>query len=160
MLHTTVLEVWCKHLFKIFYMLQQVFSCCKLQVFYLDVADVSHTCCVYVPIVSSTSDVCCIQVFHVASIFMFLMYVQKVMGAWPGRREKGRGELGADGWGARRAWDLADGGVLVLISSLGFRPRGERGGDRGKKQWARGGARRTGMDARVQQQTAQHNRRG
>ena len=43
-----------------------MFSCCKLQMFYLDVEYVFTLVCI--PDVSSVSDVCCIQVFHVACV--------------------------------------------------------------------------------------------
>jgi hypothetical protein len=49
--------------------LQQVISCYKLQVFYLDITYIfTHMLQVYVVDVSSVSDVCCIQVFHVACV--------------------------------------------------------------------------------------------
>jgi hypothetical protein len=41
-------------------MLLQVFSCCKLQPFYLDIAYISHICCKCVQNISSVSDICCI----------------------------------------------------------------------------------------------------
>jgi hypothetical protein len=50
-------------------LLQQMFSCEKLQVFYLDVTyDFTHILQVYVLDVSSVSYVCCIQVFHVTRV--------------------------------------------------------------------------------------------
>jgi hypothetical protein len=42
------------------------YACCKC--FYLDVTYVSHILQQYVSSVSYVSDVCCIQVFHVASV--------------------------------------------------------------------------------------------
>jgi hypothetical protein len=51
-------------------MLQQVVSCCKLQVsFFLDVSYVPHTRCKCVfQVFHLFSDVCCIQFFHVVSV--------------------------------------------------------------------------------------------
>jgi hypothetical protein len=59
----------------------QCFSCCKLQVFYLDVAYVfTHNMLqVYVTDVLSILDVCCIQVFHVACV---LCYSKSQMPWW------------------------------------------------------------------------------
>jgi hypothetical protein len=55
-------------------LLQQVFSCCKLQVFYLDVAYVfTHMLHVYVPNISPVSDVCC-KCFHIASCKCFIWF--------------------------------------------------------------------------------------
>jgi hypothetical protein len=49
--------------------LQQEFLCCKLQVFYLDIAYVcTHILHVYVPDVSSVLEVRCIQVFYVTCV--------------------------------------------------------------------------------------------
>ena len=54
-------------------LLQQVFSCCKLQEFYLDVAYIfTHTLQVYITDVSSILDVCCIQVLHVTCVSYYL----------------------------------------------------------------------------------------
>ena len=76
-------------------LLQQVFSCCKLQVFYLDVAYVfTHMLKVYIPDVSSVSDVRCIQVFHVARV--------SCCSESQGHRGMGRGEPVADRRGMRR----------------------------------------------------------
>ena len=68
MFHTYVATVCSKCFIFSSLPLQQVFSYCKLQImFYLDVAYVfTHMLQVYVLDVSSVSDVCCIQVFHIA----------------------------------------------------------------------------------------------
>jgi hypothetical protein len=69
MFHTYVAIVCSKYFICSSLSLQQVFSYCKLQVFYFDVAYVfTHILQVYVLDVSSISDVCCIQVFHVARV--------------------------------------------------------------------------------------------
>jgi hypothetical protein len=73
---------------------------------YLDVAYVLYICFqVYVLNISSTSDVCCIQVFHVASVSCFIIVF-------------------------RELWDVAHlgsygHGMLVLIPASGSRPCGE-----------------------------------
>jgi len=69
----SVSEVCCKSLFKMFLLFQSYIAA---SVFMLQVASVLSGCCicfthmlqVYVPNVSYVSDVCCIQVFHVASV--------------------------------------------------------------------------------------------
>ena len=91
------------------------FNCFSLyvaiSVFMLQVASVLSGCCIYfihmlqvhVPNVSFASDLCCIQVFHVASVSCFrgIWYVQRVVGARPGRWGKGHDVPGlADGAGA------------------------------------------------------------
>jgi hypothetical protein len=91
--HTYVVTV-CSKMFQLFQSscVQQVFSYCKLQVFYLDIAYVFiHMLQVYVPDVSSVSDVCCIQVFHVARV------------SCCSKSQGGRGEPVASGHGAQSA---------------------------------------------------------
>ena len=67
---------------------------------------------VYVSNVSSASDVCCIQVFHVASVSCFRGMFRESWGHGPGTGGRG----------------VASRGVLVLIPAHGSHPRGERGG--------------------------------
>jgi hypothetical protein len=104
----TCSHICCKSMFEMFQLFQSYVAIC---VFMLQVAGVLFGCCicfthmlqVYVLNVSSSSDVCCIQVFHVASIFVFQRYVQRVTWAQPKRWGKGHGETGASVWGAQRA---------------------------------------------------------
>jgi hypothetical protein len=68
-----VLHICCNNMFQIFHMFQSSVatnvSCCKLQVFYLDVAYIfSHMLQAYVLDISSVLDVCCIQVFLVVRV--------------------------------------------------------------------------------------------
>jgi hypothetical protein len=73
---THVLHVCYKSMFKMFQLFQ---SYVALSVFMLQIASVLSGCCicfthtlqVYVPNILSASDVCCIQVFHVASVLFF-----------------------------------------------------------------------------------------
>jgi hypothetical protein len=74
---------------------------------------------VYVANVSSASDVCSIQMFHVSERCVS-------HGACFGCRGIRCGELGAGGWGVPCLGPV-DGGVLVLIPTSGSRSRGERG---------------------------------
>jgi hypothetical protein len=60
----------------------------------------SHMLQVYVLNVSSASDLCRIQVFHVASVSE--VYSESY-GAWPGHWGKGRGEPRAGRWGVMHA---------------------------------------------------------
>ena len=77
-------------------LLQQVFSCCKLQVFNLDSAYVfTHMLQVYIPDVSSVLHVCSIQVFYVARV--------SCCSESQGRQGMGCGEPVACGRGVRRA---------------------------------------------------------
>jgi len=79
---------------------------------------------VYVPNISSASDVCCIQLFHISEV------CSESYGGHGGRGKpgaRGWGTLGASGRRAWRAWGSADGGVLVLIPAPRSRPRRERG---------------------------------
>ena len=135
-----------------------MFSCCKLQVFYLYVAYVSHTCCsicfthmlqVYV---SSASDVCCIQVSHVASVSCFRGMFGESWGHGSGARGRGAvSRVPADG--ARDAPGVLQKGRArphygscvppTRSPAPVSRPRGEREeGIRGKERRARGEARR------------------
>jgi hypothetical protein len=71
-----VLHMSCKSMFEMFQLFQ---SYVAISVFMLQVASVLSGCCicfthmlqVYVPNISSASDVCCIQVFHVVSVSCF-----------------------------------------------------------------------------------------
>jgi hypothetical protein len=96
MFHTYVATV-CSKCFSCSNLLsQQVFSCFKLQVFYLDAAYVfTNMLQVYVLDVSSVSDVCCIQVFHVACVSCY----SESYGAWG----SDGGTTGTSGNGAQRA---------------------------------------------------------
>jgi hypothetical protein len=60
-------------------MLEQVISCCKFQVFYLDVVYVfTHMLQVYVSNVSSVSDVCCKRFIWMLHMLQWLyIYVAK-----------------------------------------------------------------------------------
>ena len=97
-----VSHICCKSMFEMFQLFQPYVA---ISVFMLQVASVLSGCCicfthmlqVYVPNISSALGVCCIQVFHVTSVFMFPRYVQRVMGAQLGRWGKGHGEPGAGG---------------------------------------------------------------
>ena len=100
MFHKYVATVCSKYFIYSSLLLQQVFFCCKLQVFYLDVAYVfTHMLEVYFQDVLSVKDICCIQVFHVARVsgcsksqghegVMVARYERRGMGAW---RADGRG---------------------------------------------------------------------
>ena len=76
----------CKSMLEMF---QLFWSYVAISVFMLQVASVLSSYCicfthmlqVYVPNISYALGVCCIQVFHVTSVFMFPRYVQRVMGA-------------------------------------------------------------------------------
>jgi hypothetical protein len=110
-------------------------TCCKLQVFYLDVACVSHICfkCMFSN-VSSASDVYVafkcfmLQVFHISEVCSEshggtartpVDRDQQAGCPWMGRRGPAVGDM----W---RAWGSADGDVLVLILALRSRPCGEK----------------------------------
>jgi hypothetical protein len=71
---------------------------------------------VYILNVSSASDLCCIQVFHVTSVLCFRDMFRESWGTARALR-KGRSVPGSYGQG-----------TLVLIPARGSRPRGERGG--------------------------------
>jgi hypothetical protein len=87
---------------------------------------------VYVPIVSSASDLCCIHEFHVANVSCFrCMFIE----SWGMARALGEGAWRDRGWQMGRTTRLGScgRGVLVLIRASGSRPHGEReGGVRGK----------------------------
>jgi hypothetical protein len=71
MFHTYVATVCSKCLICSSLPLQQVFSCCKLQVLYLDVAYVfTYMLQLYVLDVLAVSDICCIQMFSCCMCFM------------------------------------------------------------------------------------------
>ena len=57
----------------------------------------------YVPNVSSASDVCCIQVFHVASVSCFRDMFMRVMGYGPGAGRRGMASQGLADWAERQA---------------------------------------------------------
>ena len=72
MFHTYVAIIYSKCFICSSLPLQQVFSCYKLQVFYLDVAYIlSHMLQVYFLYVSSVLDVCCIQVIMLPCFMLF-----------------------------------------------------------------------------------------
>jgi hypothetical protein len=92
--------------------LEQVFSCCKLQVFYLDVVYVfTHMLQVYFLDVSFVSDVCCIQVFYVARVPCCSESQERrgVMVARHGHQGMGRDKSVAGGRGARHTGVRANG---------------------------------------------------
>jgi hypothetical protein len=106
MFHTYVATVCSKGLICSSLPLQQVFSCCKLQVLYLDVAYVfTYMLQLYVLDVLAVSDICCIQVFSCCMCFMLF----RESGAWRsdgGTSQavgNGRDELVAGRRGAQRA---------------------------------------------------------
>jgi hypothetical protein len=139
MFHTYVVRVCLK-----------CFSCFSLyiaiSVFMLHVASVLSGCCIYftnilqmyVSNISSTLDLCCIQVFHVASVLCLRSrYVQRVMRARPKRQGKGAASRRLAMGRAARLGSCGQ-GVLVRILTPRSRPRGERGGGQRKEQRARG----------------------
>jgi len=76
-------------------MVYVVYSCCKLQVFDLDVACFTHMLQVYVTNVSFASKVCCIQVFHVASVSCFRGMFRESWGHGPGAGGRGAASRGS-----------------------------------------------------------------
>ena len=83
----------------------------------------------YVPNISSASDVCCIQVFHISEV--------ESHGAQPRRRGMGRGEPWAGGRGTQRTSDHAIGACSSSCRLSGAaRPEIEEGVT-GEEWWAR-----------------------
>ena len=123
--------------------LQQVFLCCRLQLFYLDVVYVfTHMLQVYVPDVSSVSDVCCIQVFHVGRVSC-CSESQGARGSDGSTAQApGNGALRA---GGRRTWRATRWRPVV-------RGTARRGAPAGRGEWMRrgctdgGGSNRGGRD--------------
>jgi hypothetical protein len=70
MFYTYVVIVCSKCFICFSLILLHVFSCCKLQVFYLDVAYILDVCCILFHVASEVSDVCCI-LFHVARVLCY-----------------------------------------------------------------------------------------
>ena len=109
-----VSHICCKSMFKTFQLFQ---SYVAISVFMLQVVSVLSAYCIcfthmlqlYVLNISSASDVCCIQVFHVASVSCFRGMFRQSLGHGPG----------AGGWGAvsQRLVDGAHGAPGVLRTS-------------------------------------------
>jgi hypothetical protein len=82
-----------------------VFLCCKLQVFYLDIAYVLNTCC--------KCFICFRLMLHLSvscyKCFMFQSYVQRVIGGTARALWEGARQARASGWDARRACSSMDG---------------------------------------------------
>ena len=105
-----ILHIFYNNMFQMFHLFQSSVaasvSCCKLQVFYRDVAYVfTHMLQVCFLYVSSISDVCCIQVFHVAYVSCCSESQGHggVMVARHGHRGMGHGEPVVGERGTRRA---------------------------------------------------------
>jgi hypothetical protein len=83
------------------------------------------------------SDLCCIQVFHVANISGFIGMFRE---SWGQDRALGKGpdEPGAGRWSARRVWGPADGACLSS-SRLPNPVRTDRGWGQGKEWRAQPG---------------------
>jgi hypothetical protein len=113
-----------------------------LHMFHIYVASVCSKCFICFRLMLHSSISCC-------KCFVFQRYVQRVMGAQPGRSGKGRGELGVGRWGARHACGPAD-GACSSSSRLPGPARAERGGGQGEgvvgtvRVRVRGKARQTG----------------
>jgi hypothetical protein len=153
-------------------------TCCKLQVFYSDVACVSHICfkCMFSN-VSSASDV-----YVAFKCFMLqVFYISEVCSESHGgtartpvdrARQAGCPRMGRRGPAVRdtwRAWGSADGDVLVPIPAFRSRPCGEKRAaslGRSHRRSDKGGgartgiARRTGWAARTSRHTRSSGRPG
>jgi hypothetical protein len=109
----------------------------------------THVASVCVSNVSSASDVCCIQVFHVCKCFVFQRGMFRESWGTDQALEKGRGKPGADLRMGRAARLGSYGrGMLILIPALGSHPHGERR-DQGEGAAGTGQAQTNGGGVRV-----------
>jgi hypothetical protein len=106
---------------------------------------------VYVPNVVSVSDVCCISSVSCCKCLMLFRESWGAVsnglmdGAQSAPGPCGRGVPGVSGWGRAKRQGHVDGACSSFILALGSRPRGERGGVRG-----RSGGHNDGGGVRVQ----------
>jgi hypothetical protein len=121
------------------------FSCFSLVgVFVLQVAIVLSGCCIcfthmsriYVPNVSSASDLCCIQVFHVTSVSCFRCIFKELWGHGPSAGERTRRVRGRRMGRVVRLGSCGR-GMLILTRLSGPTCAEREEGVRGKAGWAR-----------------------
>jgi hypothetical protein len=94
-----------------------------------------------------------LQTYIAFKCFMFHIYIQRVIGAWPRRWRKGRGKRGGRQMGRTTHLGSCEQGVLALIQAPRSHSHGERRGSgdgvagiAGVRMW--GGARQAGARAR------------